>query len=324
MDIFLNSITHFNEKNRYHFFSCLFMSSSFKTIENAHTDSIWGVGYSKLGYFVSCSADETIKIWMDNPPYPQAQIFDQHHLGVANMDISGDGRILACQGMSSELRIYDLEEFSFKFSVTSGPLDCWNVALSSQGNFLATGSHSGNAYIFDVSSQKLVNTIVNTSKDLDMNGILSLKYSPNDRLLALGKSNGVVSVVDVETNQQLYRLTNHRRRVRTLAFSPDSNYIFVGADTSQIHMYDIRDSNPLLKNHLCENVGWIMSLDVSLDGKYLCSGSSEGDLYVWDLHNMLTLPHQSHENCINSVKFANDNRIVIGTDDCILRIYSKP
>jgi WD40 repeat protein len=59
------------------------------------------------------------------------------------------------------------------------------VALTSNGNFLATADGNGHAYIWDLSTRRIVATL----PDLNSKGVLAVAFSPAGHLAA-GDANG--------------------------------------------------------------------------------------------------------------------------------------
>lgn len=53
----------------------------------------------------------------------------------------------------------------------------------------------------------------------------SLAFSPDSRLAAIGRADGVISIVDVEAMQVIAELDAHNSSVDHLAFSQDGVYL---------------------------------------------------------------------------------------------------
>jgi WD repeat-containing protein 61 len=77
-----------------------------------------------------------------------------------------------------------------------------SVAVSPNGFHLACGSETGDVYMFDVSTGRLVATIA---------GIYRIAFL----------------------------ITGHTMAVRSIAFSPDSQTLLTGSDDKRINLYDV-------------------------------------------------------------------------------------
>jgi len=108
-------------------------------------------------------------------------------------------------------------------------------------------------------------------------------FSADGTVLAAGRGNESVVLWDLETGQELGRLTGPEGTVSALAFSQDGNR-FVAAATLldyKILIWDLtlRRHAVLLTGHRRD----ILSLSFSPDGERLASGDAEGTIRVWNL-----------------------------------------
>lgn len=100
---------------------------------------------------------------------------------------------------------------------------------------------------------------------------------------------GHVHILDVPTSTLLTTYTAHAMSVRTLSWSPDSQWLYTGSDDARIVLHDVRagsDSGAggegavaILQGHS----GWVLSVAASPDAKLLGSGGADGAVKLWDV-----------------------------------------
>ena len=86
-----------------------------------------------------------------------------------------------------------------------------------------------------------------------------------------------MSVIDTETRAVLATYSAHAMAVRALAWSPDSQWLYSGADDARIVLHDVRAGGSgargegavaIMQGHR----GWVLSAAASPDGKLLATG----------------------------------------------------
>src|SRR5262249_59075243 len=79
---------------------------------------------------------------------------------------------------------------------------------------------SGDVKLWDTRRWRIVRTL---------NGLHSVAFSPDSKRLAAATPKRGVSVYDVETGQELHRLSGHHLPVGPIAFNPDGTRLLTGA-----------------------------------------------------------------------------------------------
>ncbi|MFI1955896.1 trypsin-like peptidase domain-containing protein [Streptomyces xinghaiensis] len=149
-----------------------------------------------------------------------------------------------------------------------------SVAVSPDGNTLATGSRDRTVRLWDVRTHRLRATLTGHSRSVG-----SVAFSPDGKTLATGGEDRTVRLWDVRTHRRLATLTGSASPV---VFSPDGKTLATGGDQGRVRLWDVRNRRPLgvLKGH----TGGVWSVAFSPDGKLLATGSHiDGTVRLWDV-----------------------------------------
>ncbi|ANQ06997.1 Uncharacterized protein PCOAH_00014380 [Plasmodium coatneyi] len=127
----------------------------------------------------------------------------------------------------------------------------------------------------------------NTQKDKkNKKSITSLRWNFFGNHLAVGLSNGVVQIWDLEKEVKVRKYRNHKRRVGSLAWYYDT--LTTGSKDNKIVCSDIRckdSSYAQLISHSSEVCG----LQWNYKTKQLASGSNDNSVYIWDCRKRIPL-----------------------------------
>ncbi|KAJ3068701.1 hypothetical protein HDU99_003127 [Rhizoclosmatium hyalinum] len=127
-----------------------------------------------------------------------------------------------------------------------------------------------------------------TPLSLDENvGIWSIRFSDDAREVIIGASNGLLYVLDIETNTILHRVKAHRDDVNAVTFADtSSNLLLSGSDDCTIKIWDRRSS---LQNHTPAGVlpghteGITFLTTKARDGRTAVSNAKDQSMKLWDL-----------------------------------------
>ena len=94
---------------------------------------------------------------------------------------------------------------------------------------VAAGGFDGSVIVWDTSSWERVDEV--TIDDL----VLSLAFSPDGRILAVGTSAGQVEFIDVRTGERIGEpVSGQRDWVNSVAFAPDGRTLAAGSEDGSI------------------------------------------------------------------------------------------
>ena len=104
-----------------------------------------------------------------------------------------------------------------------------------------------------------------------------LAWSPKGNRLAVGYSNGALSLLDVDGSNAL-DLEGHQGLISALAWSPDGNWLASGAEDKTIRLWDTKSTTGAA---LTGHQDSVLALAWSPDGKRLASADATGAVRLW-------------------------------------------
>lgn len=186
-----------------------------------HQAGVNAVNYSVDGKtFVTGSSDKTIKV-RDSDGKLRFTL-KGHHQDVIALTLSPDAKLLVSAGgnwnnltQQGELKVWDLETRTERWSAAGQFGGIWGVALSSDGKQVAGASLDGTVRIWDSESGD-VRSILKGHIDR----VIWVAYAPGGKLLASASLDGTVRFWD--TSYQKSKVVNglESTSVQRLAFSP--------------------------------------------------------------------------------------------------------
>ncbi|HBB33653.1 MAG TPA: hypothetical protein DDZ80_24965 [Cyanobacteria bacterium UBA8803] len=186
-----------------------------------------------------------------------------------------------------------------------------------------SGLTIGQAYLQKVNLHHVNFTHSNFSKSVftqTFGSALSLAFSPDGKLLAIGDSDGVVHLWQVVDSKLLLTLTGNTNWIQSVAFSPDGQTLASGSLDQTVRLWDTRTGRclkTLVEPDLIFSVAW------SPDGQTLASSSQDQTVRLWDIRtgNCVRIL-QGYSNLVYSVAWSPDGHtLATGSRDKIARLW---
>ena len=153
------------------------------------------------------------------------------------------------------------------------------VAISSDGQTLASCSFDDTIKIWNLHNGKLLNTLTASSQQ----GCTSIAVSYSSQLLVSSSNHKTESVKlwHLETGELVCKLDGHSDCVWRVKISPDGQIIAGGCGDGKIALWNLetREIICLLSGHSTP----VTSIAFSADGQLLASGSEDTTIKIWNL-----------------------------------------
>jgi len=248
-----------------------------------HSEPVSSVTLSSDGQFaLSGGWDRTMRLW-DLNTGSTVRTFQGHTKDVFTVAFSGDNRQIVSGSRDKTIKLWNtLGEC--KFTITE---DCHTDWVSS----VVFSPSAKQPLIVSAGWDKLVKVWSLTDCKLRTNlvGHSGVVYvvcvSPDGSLCASGGKDGTAMLWDVNDGKHLYSL-DAGSTVNAMSFSP-KNYWLVAATETSIKVWDLENKNVLDELASTDppkcGIPWCVSLSWSADGNTLFAGSTDGNIYVYEV-----------------------------------------
>ena len=185
----------------------------------------------------------------------------------------------------------------------------WAIDRSPDGNFLALAGAESKPGSGTLAGGKLIiwnlaNGQIHAEKNLPA-PLTAIAFSPDSTTLAIGNTEGAVSLVAPDLTDAPRLLSGHHGWIYSLQFARDGRRLASGARDGLVLLFDVAGANDpvLLRGHTSA----VCRVELSPDGQSLVSGGIDGTIKVWDLAHVNQSPIlRGHETYLGGLAFNGD------------------
>ena len=152
-------------------------------------------------------------------------------------------------------------------------------------------------------------------------GIHSLVFSPDGEILAIGDSQGIIRLLNMQTGKIIGTFGKHKWWVFSLDFSPDGKKLVSSSLDQTVKIWDV-PTGQLLHN-LEGHTEWIWSVAFSPTEAIVASGCNDKTIKIWDANRgELLRTIAGHEGWVLGVTFSPDGQILAsGSFDKTIKLW---
>ncbi|NEQ96934.1 MAG: protein kinase [Cyanothece sp. SIO2G6] len=156
--------------------------------------------------------------------------------------------------------------------------DAWvrSVALSHDGQLLASGSGDKTVRLWSTQSGELLHTLTGHNT-----WVRAIAISPDAQLVASGSNDKSIRLWDVYSGCLTTELQGHRDWVRTVAFLSDGQTLLSAGQDKTIRLWHIPSGTEV--QCLTGHQHWVVALALDPLGRYVASGSRDRTIRLWNL-----------------------------------------
>ncbi|QSZ31827.1 hypothetical protein DSL72_001396, partial [Monilinia vaccinii-corymbosi] len=290
------------------------------TIDDAHKTDIFSLAVTSTSV-LSASGTSTLKIHstLTTPP-SLTQSLPAHKVGCHHICTSKSGSVAASAGFDGTVSIWTANwdsrnddgspEWSHHGHVLDGNKagEAWALALSADGQFLASTTIDGKIVVWDLLQSAEENAgkkgVGKKFREYETKGSFGLcvDISADARFTASGHENGGVYVFNNDTGRMVHSLPGLIQPVRTLSFSPLSTFLAAAGDSAIIALYSVAHGEQVA--NMTGHTAFIFSIDWSFTGEYLASCGWDGKVKVWSVEGRnCVATHSETDKALWTVKW---------------------
>jgi WD40 repeat protein len=252
---------------------------------NSHADQVHTHAFSPDGRFLACAdSANTVHLWHTGA-WTTLHLLDDCMDEVRCLAYSPDGRYLASGGAERVIHVWETQRGRLISGHTSPSQHSIGTATTSAGVRLASTTGGTVLRIWDTTTTQPV-------PPREVEGMLSLAYSPDGRFVAGGGADRRIHLWDAATGDPFLTLMGQRGPVASMAFSPDCKLLAsASASDGTVWLYNLTTGEPALLIIEASDGCTIDTLSFHPQGHllacggidWMATGGSDGAVCVWNI-----------------------------------------
>ncbi len=234
----------------------------------------------------SGALDGSVFLWdlSGAEPEPKA-ILRGHSAPVETLTYSADGKMLASAGTDRIVRVWDLtSKGAEERAALKGHTDTIKtLAFSPDGKMLASAGQDETVRLWSVGRIWTEELAILRAP---VGHVLSVAFSPDGQTLASGSLDQMVRLWDLggrqSADRSVIKLQEHPGVVRLVLFTPDGKSVVSVGSQGQAIQWDAASATKIRK-WMMPSSTMVCSVALTIDGRYLAAGTSDGSVTVFRL-----------------------------------------
>ena len=230
----------------------------------------------------------------------EVKLFDEFNFPFSGLEISHDGKYLACGFNDDILRLYDTDQHKFVFKQkASGKIQ--TISFDAAAPLLYTSETNGVINVFDYEKKKKLQSFDQMTFNAQ-----SLTSYPRGGVVIIA-NNRKISFYDVKRNKVFKSLEGKTSPISWISHDPKNEYLLVANDDIKIQVWDLK------LNKVVDEIQGFKPVEFSPDGRYMYYQNTQLRVGVYDLQTQNELRSFNTNNMIQMcMAISEDGNLVAG------------
>lgn len=318
----------------------------------AHEKDVFALCFSKNSkQLYSGGADHLIRVW-DLESGEPVKTFKGHQSWVMSLEISADGQELLSSGYHGEIKRWRLKSGRCLFTHAGPPPYVDKVQFSRNGKdiYLDCSRHAGrfslkngncqkifkypesDVYAFGLNGDESLIAVCHVNGEVTIrrvrdNKLLKIlshpgtrdktiydaQFSPDSKRLATVSNNGYLTIWNWREDKIEQNIRFHNSYLCNAFFLPDGKRVITGGrgfGDCNLRLYDA-ETGDHIRSYL-GHANSVFAVDLSSDGRYLCSASADHTVKLWAVESGDCLrTFEGHIDWVHASRFSRDGKFIV-------------
>ncbi len=233
----------------------------------------------------------------------------EHTGNVESVSYSNDGRYLASGSWDGSVNLYEIDSFgnALLARTFTGHLGAIvSLSFSKNNKYLVSGSKDYSSWIWNIDTPHL-----SKGFNLHLEPVTSSYLDQSNRLLISASLDGTIRITNVNDSRKS-TIIKVGAPVYDLQTSKDNKHFYAAIKGNIVKKYEANGKNLELETYTGHS-DEVNAIDLSPDGNYMATASSDKTIMIWDLSTgKSTKKLQGFEWKVTSLKYSTDGKYIVG------------
>ena len=283
-------------------------------VQLTHDKPVNTIAFSVDGRWLATASNHQVNLWETESGREILQIEHGGLVRTLAFGLSGTGvakkELLVVAGIDKVARLWDIAEGKLVAKLVH---EDWvnAVALSPDGQWVATASNDNTARVWDATTGREVARLVHEKV---VNDVI---FSPDSEWVATASGDSTARLWTTASQQEVARLS-HQASVSGVKFSPDGQWLATHS-TTMVRSWRVSNGQAVAEMVHDRAVAGVI---FSPDSRTLATAGGDRQARIWDVETGTVLAQLEHDYWVNDVAFSPDGRwLATASADHLARVW---